>query len=258
MQKSLTRFHKKPRMQKRQRLVSWEALCSFSSGASFTPNGKSFGVKTTWATKSLPKSTRLERVFRRDASGIKRPTPEGLHTLTCTHTHTHTRVHTHRGIHHHVLVLGPSLPPRHSSSWNPLHCCTLKLYTTQCKIHRAEVQQHIAMKGKRAPREGADYRPLRTLEGDGLFSEIVSGDFSSLAQPSSSNRETERELCLFSFLFFWPGHVSSSLLALSCSRQGHSLASRWSLNCPLDGTPEAAHAQTKCTLPCPQEMPSTH
>lgn len=208
-------------------------------------------MKTTWATKSLPKSTRLECVFRRDASGIKRPTPEGLHTLT--------RVHTHRRIHHYVLVLGPSLPPRHSSSWNPLHFCALKLYTTQCKTHRPEVQQHIAVKGKRAPREGADYRLLRTLEGDGHnSSEIVSGSFSSLAQPSSSNRETEKELCLFSFLFFWPGHFSSPLLALSCSRQGHSLASRRSLHCPLDGTPEGAHAQTKCTLPCPQEMPSAH
>lgn len=152
----------------------------------------------------------------RDAAGIRMPTLEGL----LTHTH---RLH---------VNTGPILSPRHSSSWRLWPFCPL---TT-------------------APNTVQDTKGLKfsyTAPGDGggvvagrprlpLCSQIVRCGFLSLAQLSSPNRQTHRENSGFLFL---PGHPDT--LALSCSGQGHSLASRSTPNHSLDGIPKAACAQKK-------------
>lgn len=109
-----------------------------------------------------------------------------------------------------MLILGPSLPPRPSSSWNPLHCCALKLYTTQCKTHGPEVQQHIAVKRKRAPREGAYYRLLRTLEGDGHSSSLRLFQVAFPPWPSqAAPTERQRENFAFSLFYFFGQDTST-------------------------------------------------
>lgn len=123
------------------------------------------------------------------ASGLKTPTPRNA-----THSHTHAR---------YVFIL----PPRHGGSCSPVRCRPPKLHSTR----RPEVQQRDMAKGQRVSAEKG-----RTAESCGrreamyhFFPESLRGSFSSLAQPSGHDGDTEREFHLLHF--FWPRHLLSPL-----------------------------------------------
>lgn len=148
------------------------------------------------------------------ASGLKTPTPRNA-----THSHTHAR---------YVFIL----PPRHGGSCSPVRCRPPKLHSTR----RPEVQQRDMAKGQRVSAEKG-----RTAESCGrreamyhFFPESLRGGFSSLAQPSGHDGDTEREFHLLHF--FWPRHLLSPLHP-PLLFQTATLASVRNLRCPLVGTP---------------------